>query len=155
MGYDLDSPLLAEPYTHCGYKVEADSVERRRMLNARRALFKLELANVQSEKKAYLQKKVGEDLSTFVNNEELSDITFKFTNENDPTIHGHKMMLVARSPYFRSMLLGGMMESKCNLITIHDVSYNIFLEVLHCIYTGKANNINNENVFELLQAAEI
>ena len=64
-------------------------------------------------------------------------------------------MLVARSPYFRSMLLGGMMESKCNLITIHDVSYNIFLEVLHCIYTGKANNINNENVFELLQAAEI
>ena len=153
--YDLDSPLLAEPYTHCGYKVEADSVERRRMLNARRALFKLELANVQSEKKAYLQKKVGEDLSTFVNNEELSDITFKFTNENDPTIHGHKMMLVARSPYFRSMLLGGMMESKCNLITIHDVSYHIFLEVLHCIYTGKANNINNENVFELLQAAEI
>jgi hypothetical protein len=164
--YNLNSPLLAEPYTHCGYKVEADSVERRKMLNARRLLFKNELKTVEKENKAQLQKKVGEDLSSFINNEELSDIKFKFIiandgkniSSNDPSssiLYGHKMILVARSPYFRSMLLGGMMESKCNAITIHDVSYDIFLEVLHCIYTGKANNLTHNNVFELLQAAEL
>ena len=49
--HDLNSPLIAEPYTHCGYKIEADARERRRMLAARRNLFALELqisADVQS-----------------------------------------------------------------------------------------------------------
>ncbi len=41
--HDIDSPLIAEPYTHCGYKIEADARERRRMLAARRNLFVMEL----------------------------------------------------------------------------------------------------------------
>lgn len=164
--YDVNSPLLAEPYTHCGYKVEADSVERRKMLSARRLLFKIELKAIENEEKAQLQKSVAENLSAFVNNKELSDITFKFMDVNNGNnvvsndssssiLYGHKMILVARSPYFRSMLLGGMMESKCNVITIHDVSCNIFFEVLHYIYTGKPSNLTHDNAFELLQAAEL
>ena len=41
--------------THCGYKVEADSIERRRMLNARRELFKSEMKIVESDKDAHVQ----------------------------------------------------------------------------------------------------
>ena len=41
--HDINSPLIAEPYTHCGYKIEADARERRRMLAARRNLFNVEL----------------------------------------------------------------------------------------------------------------
>ncbi len=152
--YDINSPLIAEPYTHCGYKVEADSIERRRMLNARRELFKSEMKIVESDKDAHVQKQVGDDLARFVNNRELSDIAFKF-GENDPIVYCHKMILVARSPYFRSMLLGGMMESKCEVIEIHDISRDAFLEVINMIYTGKTRALNHENVYELLQASAI
>ena len=68
-------------------------------------------------------------------------------------VYCHKMILVARSPFFNSMLMGGMMESKSEVIEIHDVSRDAFLEVINMIYAGRLA-LNHENVYELLQASE-
>ena len=61
-----DSPLIAEPYTHCGYKIEADARERRRMLAARRKLFEKELKQcnriLAMESRIRVARNIGEHL---------------------------------------------------------------------------------------------
>ncbi len=149
--FGFDSPLLAEPYTHCGYKVEADSKERRRMLTARRVLFEEELRKLAVEKENKALATVGNDLKAMINNPELSDVQFEIEGE---VVYAHRMMLVSRSPYFRSMLLGNMAESKKGKIEIPNISHAVFLAIMTFVYTGQIE-FNHENAFELLEASEI
>ena len=150
--FRLDSPLVAEPYTHCGYKVEADSSERRRMLTARRALFEEELRQLAHEKMVTKHASVGLAMGSMVNNPELSDVQFKI---EDKVVYGHRMMLATRSPYFRSMLLGGLAEAHQDTpIPIPDMTYETFMATLAFVYTGGVT-ITHENVFELLEASHL
>ena len=57
------------------------------------------------------------DMQSLVNNELLSDVTFVVSGQ---TIYAHKMMLI-RSPYFRAMFTGSMMESNQSEIHIEEV----------------------------------
>ena len=64
-------------------------------------------------------------------------------------------MLATRSPYFRSMLLGGLAEAHQDTpIPIPDMTYETFMAILAFIYTGGVT-ITHENVFELLEASHL
>jgi BTB/POZ domain-containing protein 9 len=53
-------------------------------------------------------------------------------------ISGHKVILAARSEYFRAMLYGGLSESNKNEITLN-IQKDAFKILLKYIYTGKIN----------------
>ena len=232
--HDINSLLIAEPYTHCGYKIEADARERRRMLAARRNLFNIELqicygvramssrikvaehlgeqllgipsnVNVTSNCTTITNNNsknnlMGEDemkeggsnafgngsingtddcistgqpLSTmenfsmnlndssspalYISNSEptpFSDVTFLVEGEK---IHAHRVILCARSPYFRSMFLGGMREARetnTKEISLTDTRAVTFQCVIKYIYTGLCS-VNHNNALELLHAAHL
>jgi len=90
------------------------------------------------------------DLHSFINNEALSDITFII--EGQP-IHAHKMMLV-RSPYFRAMFSGTMIESQQSEIRIEEIPPHIFLLVIEYLYTDHVV-IHVEYAMELFAAADL
>ncbi len=149
--FSLNTPLLAEPYTHCGYMVESISSKRHCMLKTRRALFKKELMSINKNNTNSKHAIVGKELLSMVNNQELSDIQFKIENK---IIYAHRVILVTRSPYFRSMLLGKMSESNKDIITIPKISCKIFNDIMIFIYSGNVD-ITCENVFELLESSEL
>ena len=49
----------------------------------------------------------------------------------------HKIILAARSEYFRALLFSGMKESQCDVIEISEAKANAFRLLLQYIYTGK------------------
>ncbi|XP_043910891.1 speckle-type POZ protein-like [Protopterus annectens] len=65
----------------------------------------------------------------------------------------HKAVLAARCPAFRAMFERHMAEEKKNHFEITEVKPEIFKEILHFIYTGRAPNLNNMG-YDLLAAAE-
>ena len=80
------------------------------------------------------------DMLTFVNHEALSDITFIVEGRE---LFAHRIMLL-RSPYFRAMLTGCMMESNLSTIHIEEVSthtYHVMFcndicsSCMNCLYT--------------------
>jgi hypothetical protein len=70
------------------------------------------------------------DLTSFVNNPELSDVTFIVEGE---TVYAHKFMLV-RSSYFRAMFLGEMKESTQDCIPLEHVSRFIICSRMFLFY---------------------
>ncbi len=81
----------------------------------------------------------------------LSDVVFKV---EDTEIKAHKIILVARSEYFRAMFLSGMKESTDKTIPIQDVSSSTFRNLLQFIYTG-TTPVTEANIVELFGAAEM
>lgn len=57
--------------------------------------------------------------------------------------HAHKIILAARSEYFRALLYSGMRETNCNKIELKEAKANAFGLLLQYIYTGKMN-LRNE-----------
>eukprot|EP01126_Amoeba_proteus_P053350 TRINITY_DN649_c0_g1_i20.p1 TRINITY_DN649_c0_g1~~TRINITY_DN649_c0_g1_i20.p1 ORF type:complete len:404 (-),score=96.96 TRINITY_DN649_c0_g1_i20:922-2133(-) len=90
-------------------------------------------------------------LSSLVGEKCLSDVTF---NIDGSLVPAHKLILRVRSEYFANMFSLGLSESRNSVITIHDSSEPIFLEVLRFIYTGSCN-INHENVTAILEQANL
>jgi len=62
--------------------------------------------------------------------------------------YAHKNILYARSEHFKAMLSGGMRESKESVATLSNISSDVFLQLLHFIYTGTCL-ITPDNVLEL------
>jgi len=90
------------------------------------------------------------DLSGFVNNESLSDITFLVEGVH---VHAHRLMLM-RCKYFRAMLEGGFKEStEQRVIELGEVRREIFLEFLKYLYTDIAD-VELDMAMELFQAAD-
>ncbi|KAL3689433.1 hypothetical protein R1sor_015742 [Riccia sorocarpa] len=75
------------------------------------------------------------DYRKMVNREELSDITF--VCENGVRVHACRMMLAARSSFFRGMLLGGMSGSGNSDVELPKVSSSVLILVLKFLYAGK------------------
>ena len=52
-------------------------------------------------------------------------------------IFAHKMVLAFRCEQFHTMFLSGMKESNMNRIQIDEYSYEVFLALLHFLYTAR------------------
>eukprot|EP00727_Mastigamoeba_balamuthi_P006838 m51a1_g2775 hypothetical protein (542) ;mRNA; f:1037000-1039273 len=75
------------------------------------------------------------NLSTLVNSDSFSDITFIIENKR---VFAHKCILAARNrDFFQKMFLGPLRESTAREIPIPDVRYPVFVALLEYIYTGK------------------
>jgi len=71
------------------------------------------------------------DFLKLFNHPEISDVTFQV--EGKP-IYGHKVILAARSEHFKAMFFGGLRESHEKEITLGEVQYDVFLNVMKYIY---------------------
>jgi hypothetical protein len=52
----------------------------------------------------------------------------------------HRMLLEARSPFFRGMLESNMAEAQEGRYVVRDIDANVFKALLHFIYTGETNH---------------
>ncbi|XP_053390567.1 speckle-type POZ protein-like isoform X2 [Mercenaria mercenaria] len=75
------------------------------------------------------------DLGQMVNDSKFSDCQFLL--EGKHTVYAHKVIICARSDYFRAMFSEKTKESQSgNAIEIKDVPYKSFLAVIHFLYTN-------------------
>ncbi|XP_065079465.1 uncharacterized protein LOC135702370 isoform X4 [Ochlerotatus camptorhynchus] len=89
----------------------------------------------------------------FVNNPELSDVTFRVENR---IFYGHKIVLVTASPRLQSMLSSKLNEGTGTpTVQINDIRYHIFELVMQFLYSGGCNSLDvaSGDVLELMAAA--
>uniref|UniRef100_A0A182P6Y3 BTB domain-containing protein n=1 Tax=Anopheles epiroticus TaxID=199890 RepID=A0A182P6Y3_9DIPT len=89
----------------------------------------------------------------FVNNPELSDVTFRVENR---IFYGHKIVLVTASPRLQSMLSSKLNEGTGTpTVQINDIRYHIFELVMQFLYSGgcSALDVAAADVLELMAAA--
>ncbi|GMR59334.1 hypothetical protein PMAYCL1PPCAC_29529, partial [Pristionchus mayeri] len=97
-----------------------------------------------------------EELSEHYNNlllsSELSDITLVVEGTNLPA---HKIILAARSKYFRCLFFGGMREEKEDVIELKETPLEAFTDLLKYIYTGRLclHGMKDERVLDILMLA--
>ncbi|XP_063426944.1 BTB/POZ domain-containing protein 9-like [Mytilus trossulus] len=94
---------------------------------------------------------LSENLGELVDSADYSDITLIV---EDDKYQSHKVILAARSDYFRALLFGGMRESQPGTteIELKDTSSTAFSVLLKYIYTGRINllEIKEENLLDIL-----
>ncbi|KAL3875116.1 hypothetical protein ACJMK2_038050 [Sinanodonta woodiana] len=97
---------------------------------------------------------LSDNLGELIENPEYSDITLVV--ENVP-FSAQKVILAARSEYFRAMLYGGMKESQPGTteVELKETSATAFRSLLKYIYTGKMNllEIKEEHLLDILGMA--
>ncbi|XP_062131344.1 ankyrin repeat and BTB/POZ domain-containing protein 2 isoform X2 [Drosophila sulfurigaster albostrigata] len=89
----------------------------------------------------------------FVNNPELSDVTFRVEGK---IFYGHKIVLVTASPRFQSMLSSKLSDANSTpTVQINDIRYHIFQLVMQFLYSGGCNalDVSHADVLELMAAA--
>ncbi|XP_017072478.2 ankyrin repeat and BTB/POZ domain-containing protein 2 isoform X2 [Drosophila eugracilis] len=89
----------------------------------------------------------------FVNNPELSDVTFRVEGK---IFYGHKIVLVTASPRFQSMLSSKLSEANSTpTVQINDIRYHIFQLVMQFLYCGGCSSLDvaHGDVLELMAAA--
>ena len=69
-------------------------------------------------------------------------------------ISAHKVVLAAASPYFEAMFTAGMLESRENLIELHDIDALSVQSIVDFMYTSKID-ISEDNVQALLPASTV
>ncbi|KAM7358106.1 ankyrin repeat and BTB/POZ domain-containing protein 2 isoform 2-T3 [Cochliomyia hominivorax] len=88
----------------------------------------------------------------FVNNPELSDVTFRVEGK---IFYGHKIVLVTASPRFQNMLSSKLSEGNTPTVQINDIRYHIFQLVMQYLYSGGCSSldVSKGDVLELMAAA--
>jgi len=83
---------------------------------------------------------------------EFIDVRLKVGEDEFPA---HRIVLAANSDYFHAMFANGMKESNQEVIELKDknISNSAFKIVMDSMYSGEIN-VNDENVFEVLLAAD-
>lgn len=80
------------------------------------------------------QQHLSDNIGALYMADEFADLTLLVNGESFPA---HKVILAARSQYFRAMLFGGMRESHANQIELVDVnSLSAFKHLLRYVYKG-------------------
>lgn len=92
------------------------------------------------------------DLASFFNHEESKDIEFSFI-ESDKNIRAHKCILAARSTVFKAMFFGFMPEPD-EIITIPNITYEIFKALIDFIYGRELFCISFSTVVDIYHAAD-
>ena len=99
---------------------------------------------------------LSDDLADYCCSNELSDIQIKCQDE---TFDAHQVILSARSPVLKRMLVSDMVEKKSKVIEIKAINSDIVKEMLKYIYTGKCivndANVNPQTVEQLFEAANM
>lgn len=90
-----------------------------------------------------------EELDWLLNNKEYSDVRFSVGPE-ERIIYGHKCIISARCPFFKQMFDEMNPDDVCS---IHGISTPDFLALLEFIYTNCCSKLTQENVFDILAAA--
>merc|ERR1712012_1154042 len=95
---------------------------------------------------------LSEHIGALYLNDEYSDVTLVVENHR---FHAHKVILAARSEYFRALLYGGMKESQLEEIELKDTPLAAFKELLRYIYRGHMTlgNQKDELILEILGLA--
>lgn len=94
-------------------------------------------------------KQLSADIGNLFNNTDYCDITLIVEGIE---FRVHKIILAARSEYFRALLFSGMKETNCESIELNDAKSDAFQLLLRYIYTGKISlrNEKEESVIDLL-----
>ncbi|XP_071526505.1 BTB/POZ domain-containing protein 9-like isoform X2 [Panulirus ornatus] len=95
---------------------------------------------------------LAHDIGALYLNDEYSDVTLQV---NGQTFRAHKVILAARSQYFRALLFGGLRESHQAEVEIKDTNLTAFKVLLKYIYTGlvSLSSEKEETVLEILGLA--
>ncbi|XP_063889142.1 BTB/POZ domain-containing protein 9-like isoform X1 [Scylla paramamosain] len=95
---------------------------------------------------------LANDIGVLYLNDEYSDVTLQV---NGQAFHAHKVILAARSQYFRALLFGGLRESHQAVVEIKDTNLTAFKVLLRYIYTGwvSLGSEKEETVLEILGLA--
>ena len=69
--------------------------------------------------------------------------------------HAHRVILAARSEYFRALLFGGLKESQLAEIELKDTPLGAFKHLLRYIYTGQMSlgSLRDDVILEILGLA--
>ena len=89
----------------------------------------------------------------FREQDEFIDVRLKVGEE---IFSAHRVVLAASSDYFHAMFAHGMKEANQEVIELKDenISVSALKNVLESIYSGNFTAVNDENVFEVLIAAD-
>lgn len=90
-------------------------------------------------------------IRALLNDDEFSDVTFLV--EGEP-IYAHRAILSQRSEHFAAMFRSGMRESTERIISIPNISRNVFMLLLEYLYTDRVQ-IEVEYAVELYMAADL
>lgn len=82
---------------------------------------------------------LSEDIGALYLSDDYSDVTLVV---NSQRFNGHKVILAARSQYFRALLFGGLKESNQNEIELKEPTLPAFKSLLKYIYTGHMSLTN-------------
>lgn len=95
---------------------------------------------------------LSDNIGSLFLNQNFSDVTFVVDGEKFPA---HKVLLAARSEYFRAMLYGGMKESDEGEIVLEETNVFAFRILLRYIYTAKLTLLEykEEQVMDILGLA--
>lgn len=98
-----------------------------------------------------LTQKFSEQLSQLLLNNDYSDVTFIVEDQKLPA---HRVILAARSEYFRALLYGGLSESRQSEIHLK-IPLEAFKILLKYIYSGNMSlaQIKTENILDTLGLA--
>ncbi|XP_012222177.1 BTB/POZ domain-containing protein 9 isoform X2 [Linepithema humile] len=97
---------------------------------------------------------VSEDVGALYLSEKYSDVTIVVRGHK---FYSHKLILAARSDYFRALLFGGMKESAQDEIELNTPSLTAFRSLLKYIYTGRMSlaNERDEVILDTLALAHL
>eukprot|EP00522_Entomoneis_paludosa_P013206 CAMPEP_0172454542 /NCGR_PEP_ID=MMETSP1065-20121228/11495_1 /TAXON_ID=265537 /ORGANISM="Amphiprora paludosa, Strain CCMP125" /LENGTH=618 /DNA_ID=CAMNT_0013206885 /DNA_START=42 /DNA_END=1898 /DNA_ORIENTATION=+ len=95
-------------------------------------------------------------LHTALNDDKYSDVTFMLGNdqENLQPVYAHRIILVQKCDFFRTMFESGLRESSEKVIPIPNVDRNVFCTMLQYLYTDTAT-VGLENAVPLYNLAEM
>ncbi|KAJ8669866.1 hypothetical protein QAD02_001125 [Eretmocerus hayati] len=90
----------------------------------------------------------------FVDNEKLSDVKIVVGKKlGKKIIHAHKLVLANGSDVFAAMFEHDMTENEEGIVNIDDIDYDVMLEIVRYLYTGKIERIFHKTK-ELVVAAD-
>jgi hypothetical protein len=92
---------------------------------------------------------LADDMRALLNSDDFKDVTFVFPKEGNKRIGAHKLILMARCPYFKAMFHSGLAESKQDTIILNEVTYSAFASLIEFLYTGATTTNNPTVLFEL------
>lgn len=81
-------------------------------------------------------------LADMFNNQHRCDVLFQF--KNGQTIGAHILILSAGSPVFAAVFQSGVLESQPRRMTITDVEFNVFHQILIYLYSGSTPQLEKE-----------
>lgn len=89
---------------------------------------------------------------TMLNNQEFSDITFIFNNNQK--IYSHKAILSTRVEYFKNMFSDHMLEKNFHEIKVNDYDNDIYFQFLYFVYTSEIQKTNYQILLALFKLSD-